>query len=422
MLWTTWSEEQVKKMLQKEEFGYQKIELPYGLSTGGTDRSATSRKIFPDDMTGKSVLDLGCKLGYFCFEAIKRGADRVVGIDVDPGSVRKARMLADCLGVKASFKLLDIEEDPLEENFDYVLCLNLLHHLKNPISALDKLISITRERLVLEVAALGQHDRKKVKVSRLRSFFLNRSPVIFVSRNGTSGSRRVQKFFITASAIENLLLHQRKMFALVEIFPSVHKDRCISIAYKRRIGKLLIVTGPTSAGKSTLIEMLKNNEAPEVAERVGIGDSSVWASSTSRQLKKLTEPFIEKLIFHYDFLRPHLRSAKVHKRDEALDILGTAEHITFLTIWCPPEILRRQLHQGEILPKTKRGVFRGKKRHLKILKEYEDSAKVCAHYRNWFEYTRTKPGDHIVVSLAGGVHFYTVEEWEDLVGSKGLTR
>src|SRR5918996_3048888 len=107
-----WSEEQIKKMLQENDFSYQNIELPYGLSTGGHDRSSTAKKIFPDDMTGKSVLDVGAKFGYFCFEALKRGAARVVGIDVDPGTVRKARMLADCLGVRVAFELLDIETDP----------------------------------------------------------------------------------------------------------------------------------------------------------------------------------------------------------------------------------------------------------------------------------------------------------------------
>ena len=142
-------------MLAADDFSYQKIELPHGFSTSGRhDRSSTAKRIFPDDLSGKSVLDVGCRLGYFCFEALKRGAERVVGVDIDPDNVRKARLLADCLGFEARFEQLDIDREPIRESFDYVLGLNILHHLANPIGSLEQLAGVARERLVLEVAAL----------------------------------------------------------------------------------------------------------------------------------------------------------------------------------------------------------------------------------------------------------------------------
>ena len=401
-------------MIQQNDFSYQSTDLQYGLSMEGSGRSSTAQKIFPDDMTGKSVLDVGCRFGYFCFEALRRGADRVVGIDVHPESLRKARMVADSLGVKPDFELIDIEADPIDGAYDYVLCLNVLHHMKNPIAALDKLISVTRERLVLEVAGLGQHDRKKVGVSRIEAFLLNRAPSILVSRNRTDDPYGDQKFFITSSALEHLLIYQRSMFARVDTFLSDRKNRFISIAHKRRIGRLIVVAGPTSSGKSTLIKKLVNSEAPEVAQRLGIDGGGGWSTISANRLITLTEPSVDQLIFHYDFLRPHLRGAKVHKRDESLDLLDTAEHVTFLTIWCPPEVLRKQLEQSELAPKKKLGIFYGSNRHLKIHEEYKDPAKVCGHYRNWFEYTRSKPGEHIIVSFEDGVRFYSVEGWEDL--------
>jgi hypothetical protein len=58
-----WNKEQIKKMLQENDFSYQNIELPYGLSTGGTDRSSTAKKIFPADMAGKSVKSMRKRLG-----------------------------------------------------------------------------------------------------------------------------------------------------------------------------------------------------------------------------------------------------------------------------------------------------------------------------------------------------------------------
>ena len=412
---SSWTREQVERMLAEDDFTYQDIALPYGLSTGGYDRSATARAIFPDDMAGKSVLDLGSKFGYFCFEAMKRGADRVLGVDVDPESVRKARLLADCLGQKASFERLDIEEQPIDERFDYVLCLNLLHHMRNPLAVLEQLVRITRERLVLEVAALGNHDRSKMGISRVANHFLKRSPVMFVSRNGTWGKRSVQKFFITAPAVDNLLRFQRNCFARVDTQRSEHKNRYLTVAHKRRIGHLVVVTGPTSAGKKTLCRRLVGDEIPELAARIGIERGAEWGPYVhANRLWQPSEPVRDKMILHYDFLRPYLRSAKVHRRDEAMDVLDTAEQVTFVTIWTPPERLRRQIHDAEIAPKTRFGIFFGRSRHRKIAKDYESDARIIEHYREWFRFTGARRADHVVVHLTDPVELHSVEEWEEL--------
>ena len=135
-----WSKEQVAAMLREESFGYQKVALPYGLETGGDDRTPTAEHIFAEDMTGKSVFDLGCLNGFFCFYAEDRGADRMLGVDVEPELVRKSRLLAAIRNSRAEFDCMNIEVDPMPGTFDTVLCLNVLHHTRNPLSVLDKLI------------------------------------------------------------------------------------------------------------------------------------------------------------------------------------------------------------------------------------------------------------------------------------------
>ena len=49
----------------------------------------------PDDMTGMSVLDIGCNAGHFAFQAADRGASRVVGVDTHAGYIEQARFCAD---------------------------------------------------------------------------------------------------------------------------------------------------------------------------------------------------------------------------------------------------------------------------------------------------------------------------------------
>lgn len=409
-----WSEEQVKKILQENIFSYQKIELPYGLSTKGADRSSTAKQIFPDDMTGKSVLDIGCKQGFFCFEALKRGATKVLGVDVDPESIRKAQLLADCLGVEASFELLDIEKDPIKEKFDYVLCLNLLHHLNNPISVLDKLAAMTQERAILEVAGLGRYDRKKLKVPFLSWFFLKQLPIIFVAPSGKSGRPNFQKFLITPSAIEHIVMHQRGTFARVDHVNSEHHTRTILIIHKRKVGNLLLVAGPLLNETSAFINNLKSGELPELKKRLGMEDETPWTTMLTNQLSQFPDPHIKNLIFQYDFLRPFLRSAKVHQRDHALEILDTADHLTILTLWHSPAVLQEAWAKNQIAQKMKFGVFWGKKRDLLLQKELKEPSKIRAFYKSWFEFAQTKTVNHLIVCLEKGMRVYSLEEWKKL--------
>lgn len=65
------------------------------LATGdGTDTSDLEHYIGSLDVAGKSVADLGCNLGYFSFLAKRRGAARVLGLDIDTTLVDAANTLA----------------------------------------------------------------------------------------------------------------------------------------------------------------------------------------------------------------------------------------------------------------------------------------------------------------------------------------
>src|SRR5512146_1452306 len=54
----------------------------------------------PEDLTGATVLDVGCNGGFYCIEMKRRGAKRVLGIDVDERYLRQARFASDTLGVE----------------------------------------------------------------------------------------------------------------------------------------------------------------------------------------------------------------------------------------------------------------------------------------------------------------------------------
>jgi tRNA (mo5U34)-methyltransferase len=92
----------------------------------------------PDDLTGKTVLDIGCNGGFYSIEMKRRNAARVVAIDIDPDYLRQAHFAARVLGAEIKFERLSVYDiAKLGERFDIVLFLGVLYHLRHPLLALD---------------------------------------------------------------------------------------------------------------------------------------------------------------------------------------------------------------------------------------------------------------------------------------------
>jgi len=96
------------------------------------------RHAIPEDLSGRSVLDIGCNAGFYSIEMKRRGADRVVGIDFDERYLEQARFAAEIKGASIEFiKLSVYDVAELCERFDIVLFMGLLYHLRHPLLALD---------------------------------------------------------------------------------------------------------------------------------------------------------------------------------------------------------------------------------------------------------------------------------------------
>jgi tRNA (mo5U34)-methyltransferase len=95
--------------------------------------------VLPQDMTGKSVLDIGCNAGFYSFEMKRRRASRVVAIDFDDYYLNQARFAARVLGYEdVEFRRMSVYDiGALRERFDLVLFLGLIYHLRHPLLALD---------------------------------------------------------------------------------------------------------------------------------------------------------------------------------------------------------------------------------------------------------------------------------------------
>ncbi len=92
----------------------------------------------PADLSGKSVLDIGCNAGFYAMEMKRRGAARVLGLDTHDDYLAQARFAASVSGLDIEFRKLSVYDvGVLGERFDLVLFMGVLYHLRHPLLALD---------------------------------------------------------------------------------------------------------------------------------------------------------------------------------------------------------------------------------------------------------------------------------------------
>jgi tRNA (mo5U34)-methyltransferase len=114
----------------------------------------------PADLSGCTVLDIGCNAGFYSIEMKRRGAARVVAVDFDRRYLAQAKLAAEILDMNIEFQLLSVYElSRLREKFDLVLFLGVLYHLRHPLLALDLIRNhVTRDLLVFQSMQRGSSD------------------------------------------------------------------------------------------------------------------------------------------------------------------------------------------------------------------------------------------------------------------------
>jgi len=109
-----------------------------------------------------------------------------------------------------------------------------------------------------------------------------------------------------------------------------------------QIDRLVIIAGPTCAGKSTLIEKLLKGGYPSFSEKLRLGNSSSWKHFDASHLHNVQEPNIDQIILHYDILY-RLRKYKKYENDKVIDIFKKSKNIIIGTLWANNEILIQRL-------------------------------------------------------------------------------
>ncbi len=148
-----------KRNLVNSCWWWHHIDLGDGIITPGHQGDANINQQhlewaqLPQDLTGKSVLDIGCSDGYYSFECEKRGA-KVTAIDDPKINSRTENFLLakQLLNSKVEFipiNLFDVKPNELG-TFDLVLAMGLLYHLKSFYIGLEIIKQFTKELLIIQ--------------------------------------------------------------------------------------------------------------------------------------------------------------------------------------------------------------------------------------------------------------------------------
>ena len=186
-----------RRLVDQVGVWFHSIDVGHGVITPGIKSAETlaaelATMDLPEDLSGRSVLDIGGWDGYFAFEAERRGGDPVAVLDHYTWSLDLVGQQAywrqcqeagvhpepyheteywhpDTLPGKAGFdtarSLRDSGVEAVAVDFmdcdlaavgtwDVVLYLGVLYHMEDPLRALRRLASITRELAIVETEAV----------------------------------------------------------------------------------------------------------------------------------------------------------------------------------------------------------------------------------------------------------------------------
>ena len=133
---------EAEAFLEREDFvWYQRFQLAPGVwSPGSHDVEFVLGSADLDDLTGKTVLDIGTANGGAAFEAERRGASRVVAVDIYGPTWFGVDRLTEFLGSAVEYRqgtVYDLDGVLGGDEFDVVLFDGVLYHLRHPLLGLD---------------------------------------------------------------------------------------------------------------------------------------------------------------------------------------------------------------------------------------------------------------------------------------------
>jgi tRNA (mo5U34)-methyltransferase len=211
------------------------------------------RDCLPADLSGKSVLDVGCNAGFYSVEAKRRNASHVVGVDAMRREIMQADFVRRALGLDIEFRPLSVYDLSVASvgRFDVTLALGLIYHLKHLVLGLERLAQVTEDTLIVETALMPEGSELIGSASRPAEYVVGdlRRPLHTIGwiENPPEVSESAYNWFLP-SLDGAVALLKAVGFRHVEVF-AVQGDRAVIIC---RDPDTTVESGATGALSATL--------------------------------------------------------------------------------------------------------------------------------------------------------------------------
>jgi tRNA (mo5U34)-methyltransferase len=114
---------------------------------------------FGDRLSGIECVDIGCHEGFYSLAMARRGVRGVTAIDARPENLRRARFVADAMGVcniQYSLGRVETLAPDLGRTFELTLFLGVLYHVEDPMRCLRQVAAVTGEMCVIETQVVDE--------------------------------------------------------------------------------------------------------------------------------------------------------------------------------------------------------------------------------------------------------------------------
>ena len=195
---------------------------------------ATIKRCLPEDLSGRSLLDVGCNAGFYAVEAKRRNAAHVLGIDAKRHHIRQAVFVRWILDLDIQYRRMsayDLSPRTVGQ-FDITLALGLIYHCKHLMLALEKLFQVTKKLLIVESAILLPEKSADSFDHSLGGLRRRLHPLAYVENPLDAVEYAFNWFLPSPSCLQALL--KNVGFHEVELF-AVEGERVVFVCHKQDV-------------------------------------------------------------------------------------------------------------------------------------------------------------------------------------------
>ena len=209
---------------------YQSITLPYNIKSSTKEfkhiplnRDDSFKPLASQDLRNKSILDIGSAIGNYLFKSERHGANKLFGVEKNKDRYLASTLVAKILDSNAKFINSDFDKSLFKEEFDYVLCLNIIHHIENYEKFLFDAAKLTKKMLLLEFPTfLDPKFLSYKKISKQDAIKMNNLSIL-----GESSKTIDQTYVYSPLFIKKFLMDNNLGFVKYNTYDSPIEGRVI---------------------------------------------------------------------------------------------------------------------------------------------------------------------------------------------------